>query len=82
MDSDLKTDLLLAVTASVQHSQSLDLKKSNSYIWQLTSQALLVETPACTAQQHAKWAKAAQELLMTLLAEMSGAEVRNMRHNS
>lgn len=72
METDMKTDVLLDVTAAIQ---SLGTTRLQSFATSTTSQALLAEAPTCTDQQRVKWSKAARELLITLLAQMSSSEV-------
>lgn len=75
METDMKTDVLLDLTAAIQQHESLRTIRLQSFVTSMTTQALLAETPTCTDQQRVKWFKAAQKLLTTLLAQMSSSEV-------
>lgn len=75
METEIKTDVLLDLTAAIQQQSSLGTTRLQSFVNGVTDQALLAETPTCTDQQRVKWSKAARELLTTVLAQMSSAEV-------
>ena len=75
METDMKTDVLLDLTAAIQQHESLRTTRLQSFVTIMTTQALLTETPTCTDQQRLKWSKAARELLTTLLAQLSSSEV-------
>lgn len=75
MEIDTKTVVLLDLTAAVQQQAPHGTTRLQSFLKGVTDQGLLAETPTCTDQQSAAWSKAASELLTTVLAQMSSAEV-------
>ena len=78
----MRTDVLLDLTACIQQQASLGTTRLQSFVNGITDQALLAETPTCTDQQRVKWSKAARELLTTVLAQMSSAEVLRVTQKS
>ena len=82
METEMKADVLLDLTAAVQQQASLGTIRLQSLVRGITDQALLVDTPTCTSQQRAKWSKAARELLTAVLAQMSNGEVARVAQKS
>ncbi len=72
---DMKSELLISITARLQQTDSFGLAESNKLAEVVSRQGLLTEQPRGTTDQHSKWLIAANTWLESLLQLITSTQV-------
>ena len=72
---DIKSEALASATATLRQSDGLTPSEAAKFANRLSSQALLADQSAGTAQQHLKWSAAAKEWLSLLQELLTATQV-------